>query len=401
MLNKNFNISRFALLASVVMVLGACNKLYEPVPYTAYTEGDVANTLAKKIAANSSYSVFNTALVRTGLVADLDVANANFTVFAPDNTALAAAGITSTTVSAIPLAQLSAVISYHIIPNERITAAQIPTTFPNVEKKTKLNITAVPFVSTIPTTSIPLRMSIFPSKRGSVAWANNIPLAATDVITGSNGVVHRAAAVIAPPSRVLLDTISRDPDFAYLVAAIVRADSGLVTTASPSLQYALAQPFANLTVFAPTNAAFQATLTGAITLGLINMGVPPATAAAQAAVLASSPTVFSNPALYPVLTAQVVRGIVVYHLLGVRAFSVNFGATAANYPTLLNAAIPAHPGLTISSTLVTNLGVGLSVKGAANATAATAAATSPTNPLVDRIAVNGNFFKIDQVLMPQ
>lgn len=379
----------------------ACNKVYEPVPYTAYSEGDVANTLAKKIAANSSYSIFNTALTRAGLNANLDVANAKFTVFVPDNTAMTASGLSLAVVNALPVATLTSLLNYHIIPNEQLTAALIPTTFPNVEKKTALDIATTAFVPAIPTTSIPIKMSIFPSKRTAGAWANNVPITGADVVTGSNGVVHTVATAIAPPTRVLLDTISRDPDFTYLMAAIVRADSGLVTTASPSLQYALAQPFANLTVFAPTNAAFQATLTGAITLGLVNMGVPLATAQVQAAALASTPAVFSNPLLYPVLTAQVVRGIVVYHVMGQRAFSVNFGATAANYPTLLNAAIPTHPGLAISSTLATNLGVGLSVKGVANATAATAAAASPTNPLVDRIAVNGNFFKINQVLMPQ
>jgi uncharacterized surface protein with fasciclin (FAS1) repeats len=425
MLNKFLKTSRFTILASSLVVLGACNKLYEPVPYTAYSEGDVANTVYKKLAANTNYSVFTTALVRTGISAELDVANAKFTVFAPDNTALAAAGITSTTVSAIPLADLTAVINYHVIPAESIVAAQIPEAFPNAEKKSKLNIATTAFVPTIPTTSIPIKMSIFPSRRGTAAWANNIPVVAADIMTGSNGVVHRVAAVVAPPSRVLLDTIARDPDFAYLVAAIVRADSGLATNASPSLQYALAQPFANLTVFAPTNAAFQATLYAqaypivygqqykAVYDAQIAGGADATTAAAAAkayadanapaatTALVGSPTVFSNPALYGVLTAQVVRGIVVYHVMGQRAFSVNFGSTAANYPTLLNSAVPTHPGLAISSTLSSGLGVGLSVKGAANATAATAAAASGTNPLVDRIAVNGNFFKINQVLLPQ
>ena len=400
MLNKLFNTGRFAIIASMLVVFGACNKLYEPVPSTPYSEGDVANTIFKRLAANSNYSVFTAALVRTGISAELDVANARFTVFAPDNTALATAGITSTTVPLIPLADLTAVLNYHIIPAESIAAAQIPEAFPNTDRKSKLNITTTAFVPSIPTTSIPIKMSIFPSRRGIAAWVNNIPVVSADFITGSNGVVHRVAAVVAPPSRVLLDTIARDPDFAYLVAAIVRADSGLVTTASPSLQFALAQPFANLTVFAPTNTAFQTLLTGAITQALIRQGLDAGTALTQATALASTPAVFSNPALFGVLTAQAVRGIVVYHVMGQRAFSVNFGSTVANYPTLLNGAVSTHPGLAISSTLSSGLGVGISVKGVINATPATAAPASVTNPLIDRIAVNGNFFKINQVLLP-
>ncbi|RXK61837.1 hypothetical protein ESA94_02140 [Lacibacter luteus] len=425
MLNKFLKTSRLTVIAASLATLGACNKLYEPVPYTAYSEGDVANTVYKKLAANTNYSVFVAALVRTGISAELDVANAKFTVFAPDNTAMATAGITSTTVAAIPLADLTAAINYHIIPAENILFAQIPEAFPNVEKKSKLNITTTAFIASIPTTAIPIKMSIFPSKRGTTAWANNIPVVSADIMTGSNGVVHRVAAVVAPPTRVLLDTLSRDTDFSYFMAAVVRADSGLVTTASPSLQYALGQPFANLTVFAPTNAAFQAVLYAkaypivwgqmykAVYDAQIAGGADAATADAAAkayadanapaatTALVGSPTVFSNAALYGVLTAQVVRGIVVYHFMGQRAYSVNFGSTAANYPTLLNSAIPSHPGLAISSTLSSGLGVGLSVKGAANATAATAAPASASIPLVDRNAVNGNFFKINQVLLPQ
>ena len=133
---------------------------------------------------------------------------------------------------------------------------------------------------------------------------------------------------------------------------------------------------------------------------MIRQGLDAGTALTQATALASTPAVFSNPALFGVLTAQAVRGIVVYHVMGQRAFSVNFGSTVANYPTLLNGAVSTHPGLAISSTLSSGLGVGISVKGVINATPATAAPASVTNPLIDRIAVNGNFFKINQVLLP-
>lgn len=398
-MSNSFSIAgRLSIIAVLVMTLGACNKLYEPVPYTAYSEGDVANTLAKKIAANANYSIFNTALTRAGLNATLDVANANFTVFAPDNAAMTASGLSLTVVNALPVATLTSLLNYHIIPGERITATQIPEAFPNVEKKTKLDIATTAFVPSIPTTSIPIKMSIFPSRRGSAAWANNVPVTGADAITGSNGVIHRVATAVAPPTRVLLDTISRDPDFTYLVAAVIRADSGLATTASPSFQYALAQPFANLTVFAPTNAAFQTLI-----FGLVYQTVFAATGDAVLATAQANGAVAAGPAFLSTnnVTTQLVRGIIAYHLMGTRAFSVNFGATAANYPTLLNGGIPTHPGLSISSTLSTGLGVGLSVKGVANPTPATAAAASPTVPLVDRMAVNGVFFKINQVLLPQ
>ncbi len=390
---------RIVVLFSIVLTV-SCNKIYEPVAGTPYSPGDQANTVAKKIAATSTYSIFTAALNRTGLYAVLDQANASFTVFAPNDAAFTASGLSLAIVNAMPLADLTAAIQHHIIPNEKLSAALIASTVPNTEKKSALNITTVAFVASIPTTAIPIKMSVFPSKRATGAWLNNIPVAATDVITGSNGVVHTMAAVVAPPTRVLWDTLNRDPDYAYFVAAVQRADSGYAATSSSNLQNAaLSQPFASLTVFAPTNVAFQTLLTGAITQALVLQGVPLATAQAQATALASSPTVFSNPALYPVLTAQLVRGIVVYHIMGQRYFSVNFSSTAASYPTLLNGAIPTHPGLSIFSTLSSNFGVALSVKGAANATAASAIPGSGI--FIDRPTVNGDLYKINQVLLPQ
>lgn len=422
-MNKIFKSKQIqAAFALIVLVLVSCNKIYEPVPGAVYDPGDATTTIAKKIAANSSYSIFTAALNRTGLYTVLDQPNANFTVFAPTDAAFTASGLSLTIVNAMPLADLTKALQHHIIPNEKITGAQIATTVPNVEKKSALDITTVAFVSTIPTTAIPIKMSIFPSSRATGKWLNNIPVTATDVFTGSNGVVHSVAAVVAPPTRVLLDTLSRDPDYAYFMAAVLRADSGLTSSSTSSLQYALGQPFANLTVFAPTNAAFQAVLYAqayplvygqtykAVYDAQIAGGADAATANAAATAYATanapaattslvgSPTVFSNPALYGVLTAQAVKGIVVYHMMGQRYFSVNFGTTAANYPTLLNTAIPAHPGLSIAVTLSSNFGVGLSVKGVANATAATATATAAG---VDRPAVNGDLFKINQVLLPQ
>ena len=53
-----------------------------------------------------------------------------------------------------------------------------------------------------------------------------------------------------------------------------------------------------MTVLAPNDAAFQTLLFGSIYGALLQQGVPPATAAAQATALSSTPDVFSNPALY-------------------------------------------------------------------------------------------------------
>jgi len=329
----------------------------------------------------------------------LDEPNANFTVFAPNNNSFRAAGLSLAVVNAMPLAQLVPVLQHHVIPNERIAAANIPTTFPNVQKGTALSIASNNLVTGLSSTAIPIKMTIFPSRRATGAWANDIPVVVPDVITASNGVVHRVATIIAPPSQILAQAIRADADFTYLLAAVARADSGLLPTNTSSLTYAINEPLASLTVFAPTNAAFQTLLTGAIAQALIAQGVPPATALTQATALASTPAVFSTPALYPVLTPTFVRGLLAYHIMGQRAFAANFPTTAANFPTLLNGVIANHPGLSVNSSFTGPFATGLSVKGVGNPTAATAAPTA--TGAVDRQAVNGVFYKIDQVLLPQ
>jgi hypothetical protein len=146
----------------------------------------------------------------------------------------------------------------------------------------------------------------------------------------------------------------------------------------------------------------RAALTGLIAQGLIAQGVPPATALATATALAATPSVFTNPALGAVLTPTTVKGIVVYHILGTRAFTVNMPATGTKYPTLLNGAIPAHPGVTLQATLAGPFTAAASVKGAANATASNILLDpTPGTGKSDQNALNGVIHKIDQVLLPQ
>jgi hypothetical protein len=122
--------------------------------------------------------------------------------------------------------------------------------------------------------------------------------------------------------------------------------------------------------------------------------------------MASTPTVFSNPALYGVLSAQTVKGIVVYHILGNRAFTNNFPTTTTFYPTLLNGAIPSHPGVGLSAIFGVPFVTSATVKGAGNATAASIVINA--SPLIpdpsgtsDQHYLNGVLHKITQVLLPQ
>jgi hypothetical protein len=166
----------------------------------------------------------------------------------------------------IPRATAASIVSYNMMP-QTITTASIPGTFPNWFYPTNLN----------PTTGTagfnPLvRLLTFPSIRNG-NWINNIPLTAVN-LAAANGVIHTAAAMPAPPQKVLAQRIFADADMTYLAAAIQRADSGVAPTTSASLVWVLSNFGPNITVFAPTNLAFQQLLTGQITLALIAQGVP-------------------------------------------------------------------------------------------------------------------------------
>jgi uncharacterized surface protein with fasciclin (FAS1) repeats len=210
-------------------------------------------------------------------------------------------------------------------------------------------------------------MSIFPSRRGTTMWVNNIPITEVDLLA-ANGVIHKTAALVAPPSTTIKGILASDPaNFSILSAAITRADSGQVGL--NRLDSAMNYAPANLTLFAPDNNAFRAMF-------------PPGTP--DVAIIA----LLNNPAFF---TATTVRGLVAYHLLGSRAFSVNFTSTPTPYNTQL--VIPGVPP-TVVPVIVTNAGASFTVKGLANAT--------PSNVTSrDRHAINGVVHVIDQALRPQ
>jgi uncharacterized surface protein with fasciclin (FAS1) repeats len=418
----------FVVLTGVVSLLAACNKdnlTPEPIAQPAPASTSIIDALN-----DPDFTILKAAVTRAGanLTALLSDKAAVYTFFAPANSAFQAIGITSpAAVAAFRPGQLDTLLRYALIGGQLLTAEKIPTSFPNAQEPSSLVLAA-------PSASLPpgLRMSIFPSKRGITVWVNNIPVIQADILAG-NSVIHKVPVLVAPPSQFLWNRINADPDLTYLKAAIQRADSGAV--AASSLQAALLNPAANLTVFAPTDAAFKQILTGQITLALIPLvtaqmipvitqqliagGATPEEAAAQApviaqqqapaiaqgqaATLAATPDVFQNPALFGALSAQTVKGLVVYHLLGSRAFTVNFPTTPANVPTLLNSAIPAHPGVTLQANFGATGVTDATVKGAANPTASNLLINPMPAPAgtSDQLYINGVLHKIDQVLRPQ
>jgi uncharacterized surface protein with fasciclin (FAS1) repeats len=418
---KRIKIHFLPVIAAMMFILSSCNKDVEQFD-TPVVVTPAGLALGETIATIADDSLYYHLIVRGNMLTTINTKSNIFTMFVPNNAAMrqfvtAASGglipagspdatyakfLDSTLVVAppavlggIPRATAASIVSYNMIP-QSITTASIPNTFPNWFYPTNLN----------PTTGTPgfnalVRLLTFPSTRNG-NWVNNIPLVAVNNVV-ANGVIHTAAALPAPPTKVLAQRIFADADMTYFAAAVNRADSGVSPTTSASLVWVLSNFGPNITVFVPTNAAMQGLLTAQITQALIAQGVPPAIAAAQAAALASTPAVFSNPALYSVLTPTTVKGIVVYHMLGSRAFLNNFPTTATSYPTLLNGAVPTHPGVSLTATFTGSFVTAATVKGIANPTASNILInpTPEPNGTSDQFFVNGTIHKIDQVLRPQ
>jgi len=409
-ITKKIRIHFLLAIAAMMFILSSCNKDLEQFA-TPVVVTPAGLALGETIATIADDSLYYRMIVRGGMLSTINTKSNIFTMFVPNNAAMrqfvtAASGglvppgapdaiVSGFIANSLPVATAASIVSYNMMP-QSIRTASIPNTFPNFFYPTNLN----------PTTGTagfnPLvRLLTFPSTRNG-AWVNNIPLVGIN-LAAANGIIHTAAALPAPPQKVLAQRIFVDADMTYLAAAIQRADSGVAPVNSSSLVWVLSNFGPNITVFAPTNLAFQQLLTGQITLALIAQGFPPATAAATAAALASTPAVFTNPLLANVLTPTTVKGIVVYHLLGSRAFLNNFPTTATSYPTLLNSAVPSHPGVSLTCTFTGFFVSAATVKGIANPTASNILInpTPEPNGTSDQFFVNGVLHKIDQVLRPQ
>jgi uncharacterized surface protein with fasciclin (FAS1) repeats len=350
-----------------------------------------------------------------------------FTVFLPNNNAFrASAAITNNPalasiagINAIPLSVLVPLIQYHIIPGQQYTSADIPTTFPNVQLPSYFTI------ATVPGTPIALNMSTFPSVRSNGFWDNNVPVVAPDM-NFSNGVVHMVAGLVAPPSQLLRDAIYNNPDLTYFKAAIARADVG--QTGLSKIDSLLNFAVTNMTVLAPSDEAFKTLIHGLAFQGYLDylksLGLTPNATDSANAMTTADGAVAAGPAFLSSnnVTTKQVQGIVGYHLLAtpnpvsgdyepnVRAFSVNFSSTPTFYTTLVNREYPpqVQPGVMAQATfttlgpnisIVTNLkftGAGTFPPGGAPYGGAAATATS-----MDNHCINGVYYVIDKVLLPQ
>ncbi len=153
---------------------------------------------------------------------------------------------------------------------------------------------------------------------------------------------------------------------------------------------------------------------------LKSLGVVPNAADSANAFTTASGAVAAGPAFLSTnnVTTFQIRGIIAYHFLAtnrgagfqpnIRVFSVNFSPTPSFVTTLINSSFATHPGILVSPTFTTvapNITIVTSLKFTGLGTfppgGAPFSGTAATAVSLDNHAVNGVYYVIDKVLLPQ
>ncbi len=287
----------------------------------------IVNTVVEPAYFNKDFSTLTAAVVQAGLLNALIDPNANLTVFAPNNAAFTAAGITSLPTDNDALADI---LKYHVLPTE-VLAASLPSGSASIETL--------------------LGKDFYLSNNGSAGVFINgkTQVTATDV-QANNGVVHVINRTLLLPSQniaqiVIANTEATQPEFTQLLAALQLV---------PTLVEAASDESANLTVFAPTDAAFRALYTA---LNVDNLdGVVDA------------------------IGLDGLEKVLKHHIVGARAFSKDLKAGGL---------------ATLEQSVNVNVTT-LKITGASGSTNQAGLATSS----LDILATNGVIHVIDKVLLP-
>lgn len=177
--------------------------------------------------ANPSFSSLVAAVVKADFDETLASDDVRFTVFAPVNAAFTALlSDLNVTLDDLTAEALTPILLYHVIdavvPSSAVTAGYFPTLATAFDKNVSLGI----------------------SVDDGVVLNGTSKVEVVDVIA-TNGVIHAIDKVLLQPN--IVDVALSNPNFSILVEAVVKA--GLVEALSGD---------GPLTVFAPTNAAFEA-----------------------------------------------------------------------------------------------------------------------------------------------
>jgi transforming growth factor-beta-induced protein len=204
----------------------------------------IVGTIVAPAYFNKNFSTLVAAVVQAGLLPTLLSTDNELTLFAPTNEAFTAAGITALPANTTEgNALLTSILAYHVIAGaSEIKAADI---------------------ATGPSSAATFGGSkIYLSKGTAGVFINGTTQVTATDIQASNGIVHVINRTLVPPTQtiaeiVVANTTASSPQFTQLLAALARTDG----QGDNDLLAAVSASTGELTVFAPTDAAFQALYT--------------------------------------------------------------------------------------------------------------------------------------------
>lgn len=196
-------------------------------PQTVTASGNLIDIVGK----TGHLSLLNTALARAGLAEKLKAGS--LTLFAPTDDAFKAAGYTTkTALDTLPVADLQRLLQYHVL-DTRLSASSLP----------------VNAAVSVPTALVTATVALFKAADGKL-YANAARVVQPD-IGADKSVMYVIDRVLTIPNQTTVDLMRSTPDLSMFRLAVER-------TGTAVSNLLLSPTDRGITVFAPSNAAFQA-----------------------------------------------------------------------------------------------------------------------------------------------
>ncbi len=251
------------------------------------TINDIVNT-------NADFTILKAAVSKAGLNAALSTGT--LTVFAPDDAAFAASGVTLATINSLSAADLANILTYHVVA-ANVTAANVPAsdTVKSLQGK-----------------------NLYASKNANGVFVNGSRVKTAD-IAAANGTIHVISSMLTPPTQTIAEIATATPELSLLLTAVVKAN--LATAVSSAGKY---------TVFAPTNAAFAAA--GFPDAASIN-AAPDATIAAVVSAHVLGTNVFASDLINAATVSTIASGVTL--TVGTSPASVKITGSASDVSNII------------------------------------------------------------------
>jgi len=213
---QTISLLTIGLFLSIVSIFSACKKDDNPS----------LQNINSIVNSDPNFSILKAAITRAGLGSALETGT--LTVFAPDNTAFAAAGIDTALINSLPSSDVANLLTYHVVGSKILSSS-------------------VPASDTVNTLQ---GENIYASKNANGVFVNGIMVKTADILA-SNGVIHVISNVLIPPTETIAEIIAGETDLSTLLSVVAGIPAILSAAQNPG----------KLTVFAPTDNAFSALVT--------------------------------------------------------------------------------------------------------------------------------------------